>query len=67
MKAVILAAGMASRLRPLTDKCPKCLLSVGYAKYMLVYIVDVVIRHIAIVSVRQVFFQMRLAGISSLA
>ena len=29
MKAVILAAGMASRLRPLTDKCPKCLLSVG--------------------------------------
>lgn len=29
MKAVILAAGMASRLRPLTDKCPKCLLTVG--------------------------------------
>lgn len=29
MKAVILAAGMASRLRPLTDDCPKCLLSVG--------------------------------------
>lgn len=26
---VILAAGMAKRLRPLTDKCPKCLLEVG--------------------------------------
>lgn len=29
MKAVILAAGMASRLRPLTDDRPKCLLRVG--------------------------------------
>lgn len=29
MRAVILAAGMASRLRPLTDTCPKCLLAVG--------------------------------------
>lgn len=29
MKAVILAAGIASRLRPLTDKVPKCLLSIG--------------------------------------
>lgn len=29
MKAVILAAGVASRLRPLTDTTPKCLLKIG--------------------------------------
>jgi len=29
MKAVILVAGVASRLRPLTDNTPKCLLEVG--------------------------------------
>jgi choline kinase len=29
MKAIILAAGVASRLRPLTDNTPKCLLNVG--------------------------------------
>lgn len=29
MKAIVLAAGIASRLRPLTDNTPKCLLNVG--------------------------------------
>lgn len=29
MKAIILAAGIASRLRPLTDEKPKCLLEIG--------------------------------------
>ena len=29
MQVVLLAAGMAQRLRPLTDLCPKCLLDVG--------------------------------------
>ncbi|MDR3266634.1 MAG: phosphocholine cytidylyltransferase family protein [Tannerella sp.] len=29
MKAIILAAGIASRLRPLTDLSPKCLLEIG--------------------------------------
>ncbi len=29
MQAVILAAGTASRLRPLTEHCPKCLLEIG--------------------------------------
>ena len=29
MKAIILAAGIASRLRPLTNDRPKCLLNIG--------------------------------------
>ncbi len=29
IRVVLLAAGQATRLRPLTDNCPKCLLSVG--------------------------------------
>ena len=34
MKALILAAGIASRLRPLTDNTPKCLLNVGNKKIL---------------------------------
>lgn len=40
MTAVILAAGMASRLRPLTDHCPKCLLEVGGGRSLLQRTVD---------------------------
>lgn len=39
MKAIILAAGMASRLRPLTDNTPKCLLEVG-SKCLLARVID---------------------------
>lgn len=39
MKAVILAAGIGSRLRPLTDEVPKCLLKVG-GKLILEVIID---------------------------
>lgn len=42
MKAVILAAGIASRLRPLTDNTPKCLLKVG-SKCLLERTIDAVI------------------------
>ena len=42
MKGVILAAGMAKRLRPLTDEKPKCLLEVG-GKTLLQRTVDAMI------------------------
>ena len=42
MIAVILAAGMASRLRPLTDDRPKCLLRVG-SKCLLQRTVDAIV------------------------
>jgi len=44
MKAVILAAGIASRLRPLTDKSPKCLLQID-SKNLLQRTIDALIRN----------------------
>lgn len=43
MIGVILAAGMAKRLRPLTDVCPKCLLKIGN-RNLLERIIDAMIR-----------------------
>ncbi len=43
MKTVILAAGIASRLRPLTDNTPKCLLKVG-GKCILEWTIENLIR-----------------------
>lgn len=44
MKAIILAAGIASRLRPLTDSTPKCLLKVG-KKNLLQRTVDALLKN----------------------
>jgi choline kinase len=44
MKAVILAAGVASRLRPLTNEIPKCLLKLGQ-KTILERTIDNVLSH----------------------
>ncbi len=44
MKAVILAAGVARRLRPLTDNTPKCLLEAG-GKAILGHMADQLIRN----------------------
>jgi choline kinase len=46
MKAVILAAGIASRLRPLTDNTPKCLLKVGDKKILELTIDNIIANNI---------------------
>jgi NDP-sugar pyrophosphorylase family protein len=49
MKAMVLAAGVGSRLRPLTDRRPKALVEVGGRP-----LVDIVLRRLAAAGVRQV-------------
>jgi choline kinase len=44
MQAIILAAGLSKRLRPLTDSTPKCLLKIG-AKTILEMTIDNVLRN----------------------
>ena len=46
MKVVILAAGIASRLRPLTDNTPKCLLNVGNKKILELTIDNIIANNI---------------------
>ena len=44
MKALILAAGVSSRLRPLTENTPKCLLEIG-GKCLLEHTIDALLSH----------------------
>lgn len=51
MKAIILAAGVGSRIRPMTDNCPKCLLRVGDNT-----ILEMMISHIQDCGINEVVF-----------
>jgi choline kinase len=51
MKAIILAAGVGSRIRPLTDNCPKSLLKVGDTT-----ILEMMISHIQNCGINEVVF-----------
>ena len=51
MKAIILAAGVGSRIRPLTDNCPKCLLKVGGNT-----ILEMMISHIQDCGINEIIF-----------
>ena len=51
MKAIILAAGVGSRIRPLTDNCPKCLLKIGG-----VTILERMLTHIQACGINEVVF-----------
>ena len=51
MKALILAAGVGSRIKPMTDNCPKCLLKVG--DYT---ILEMMISHIQNCGINEVVF-----------
>lgn len=51
MKAIILAAGVGSRIRPLTDNCPKCLLKVDGKT-----ILEMMISHLQDCGINEVVF-----------
>lgn len=51
MKAIILAAGMGSRIKPLTDNCPKSLLKVGDHT-----ILEMIVSHIRDCGINEVVF-----------
>ncbi len=51
MKAIILAAGIGSRIRPMTDNCPKCLLRIGG-----ITILERMISHIKSCGIKDVIF-----------
>ena len=51
MKAIILAAGVGLRIKPLTDNCPKCLLKVGDNT-----ILEMMISHIQNCGIKEIIF-----------
>ena len=51
MKAIILAAGVGLRIKPLTDNCPKCLLKVGDNT-----ILEMMISHIQNCGINEIIF-----------
>lgn len=51
IKAIILAAGVGSRIRPLTDKCPKSLLKIGDST-----ILEMMISHIQDCGISEIIF-----------
>ena len=51
IKAVILAAGVGSRIRPLTDNCPKCLLEIEGNT-----VLEMMISHIQDCGINEVLF-----------
>jgi choline kinase len=51
MKAIILAAGIGSRIKPLTDNCPKCLLKIGNHT-----ILEMMVSHILECGIKEIIF-----------
>ena len=54
MQAVILAAGISRRLRPLTDSTPKCLLNIGNRNLLQRTMENVIVNSITVLFLLQV-------------